>query len=86
MASKETLTIRLKYKKQALEAAYAAYNDLLSGKVQSYTIGSRNLTRLDLGELEETIATLEKAVDDLEAAVSGSGKRRKAVGVVPRDW
>lgn len=86
MATKETLTIRLKHKKDALDAAYAAYTALLSGQVKSYAIGSRNLTRFDLGELEETIAKLEKEVDGLEAAISGSGNRRKAAGVVIRDW
>ena len=86
MASKTTLTIRLQHRKDALDAAYSAYKALLSGQVKSYSIGSRNLTRFDLPQLEETIAKLEKEIDDLEAAISGSGKRRKAVGVVPRDW
>ena len=86
MASKETIRLRLETKKKALEAANAAYLALLTGQVQSYTIGSRNLTRLDLGELEETIAYLEKEVDGLEAAIENGGRRRKAVGVVPRDF
>lgn len=86
MASKETIRLRLKTKKKALDAANAAYIALLSGQVQSYAIGSRNLTRLNLAELEETIASLEKEVDSLEAALSNGGRRRKAVGIVPRDW
>ena len=86
MASKETIRLRLETKKKALEAANAAYLALLTGQVQSYTIGSRNLTRLDLGELEETIAYLEKEVDGLETAIENGGRRRKAVGVVPRDF
>lgn len=71
--------------KKALDAANAAYIALLSGQVQSYTIGSRNLTRLDLSDLEETIRRLEKEIDELEEMLR-SGKRRKAVGVIPRDW
>lgn len=86
MASKETLTMRLKHRKNALEAAYAAYEALLDGGVKSYAIGSRNLTRFDLPELEETIAKLEKEIDGLEAELQNGGKRRKAVGVVMRDW
>ena len=86
MASKETLQLRLEVKKKALAAANEAYLALLTGQVQSYTIGSRNLTRLNLGELEETIANLEKEVDGLEAALLNGGRRRKAVGVVPRDF
>lgn len=85
MASKETIRLRLETKKKALEAANAAYVALLSGQVQSYAIGSRNLTRLNLPDLEETIAKLEKEIDALEEVLRG-GKRRKAVGVVPRDW
>lgn len=85
MASKETIRLRLETKKKALEAANAAYIALLSGQVQSYAIGSRNLTRLNLPDLEETIAKLEKEIDALEEVLRG-GKRRKAVGVIPRDW
>ena len=85
MASKETIRLRLETKKKALEAANEAYIALLSGQVQSYAIGSRNLTRLNLPDLEETIAKLEKEIDTLEEQLRGGGKR-KAVGVVPRDW
>lgn len=85
MASKETLRLRMETKKKALEAANEAYIALLSGQVKSYTIGSRNLTRFDLPQLEETIAKLEKEIDSLEEEIRG-GKRRKAVGVVPCDW
>lgn len=85
MASKNTIQLRLESKKKALDAANAAYIALLSGQVQSYTIGSRNLTRLNLPDLEATIAKLEKEIDALEEMLRG-GKHRKAVGVVPRDF
>lgn len=85
MASLTTLKSRLEVKKKALDAANEAYLALLSGQVKSYTIGSRNLTKFDLPQLEDTISKLEKEVDTLEGMVSG-GKRRKAVGVVPRDF
>ena len=85
MASRETIQKRLDMRKTALEATEKAYIALLSGQVQSYAIGSRNLTRLNLSELKETISTLEKEIDELEAVLRGGG-RRKAVGVVPRDW
>lgn len=86
MASKETIRLRLETKKKALEAANEAYLELLSGQVQSYTIGSRSLSMFDLPELENTIAKLEKEIDSLETALQNGGKRRKAVGVIPRDW
>ena len=85
MASRETITKRLEMRRKALEATEAAYLALLTGQVQSYAIGSRNLTRLNLSELKETISTLEKEIDELEAVLRG-GSRRKAVGIVPRDW
>lgn len=85
MASRETIQKRLKTRRDALEATEAAYIALLTGQVQSYAIGSRNLTRLNLSELKETISTLEKEIDELEAVLRGGG-RRKAVGIIPRDW
>ena len=85
MANIETIRRRLEMKKEALEAAEQAYIALLSGQVQSYAIGSRNLTRLNLGDLEQTISKLEKEIDSLEAVLRG-GSRRKAVGIVPCDW
>ena len=85
MANRETVQLRLEARKKALDAANAAYIALLSGQVQSYTIGSRNLTRLDLSDLGETIRRLEKEIDEMEEMLRG-GKRRKAVGVIPRDW
>jgi len=85
MTSREELRARLDFRKKALEAARAAYVALLEGQAQSYSIGSRNLTKFDLPKLKEEITSLEKEVDGLTAMLNG-GKRRKAAGVVPRDW
>lgn len=85
MASRETILKRLETRRKALEATEAAYIALLTGQVQSYAIGSRNMTKLNLSELKETISTLEKEIDELEAVLRGGG-RRKAVGIIPRDW
>lgn len=85
MASTQELRSRLEFRQAALDAARKAYIALLDGQVKSYAIGSRNLTRLDLPQLETTISKLEKEVSDLESRVNGRPKRR-AVGVVPRDW
>lgn len=85
MTSRTELQKRLEFRQAALDAARTAYIALLSGQVKSYTIGSRNLTRLDLPQLEETISKLEKEIDELQSCLNG-GKRRKAIGVVPRDW
>lgn len=86
MASITVIKSRLAQKEAALEAANAAYIALLTGRVQSYTIGSRNLTRLDLGTLQDIIKALEDEIDELQAALDNGGHRRKAVGIIPRDW
>lgn len=85
MADKKELQERIDFRRSALKAAREAYTALLSGRVQSYTIGSRNLTRLDLEKLKKEIDALEKELDELTAALSGRSRRR-ALGVVPRDW
>lgn len=85
MATKTELNEKIEFRRTALKAAREAYTALLSGQVQSYAIGSRNLTRLDLGKLKEEINELEKELDELTAEQSGK-KRRRALGVTPRDW
>lgn len=85
MADKQELRERLDFRKTALAAARQAYTALLSGQVQSYAIGSRNLTRLDLEKLKKEINGLEKEIDELSALINGKTHRR-AVGVVPHDW
>lgn len=85
MATKVEIQKRLVFRREALAAAQDAYLALLKGQVQSYSIGSRNLTKFDLPELAETIKTLESEVDSLEAQLNG-GARRKMVAVLPRDF
>ena len=85
MTSRSALESRLEFRRTALDEARRAYIGLLSGQVQSYAIGGRNLTRLDLDKLSAAITNLEKEVDELEEALRG-GKRRKAVAAVIRDW
>lgn len=82
MPSVTELKSRIEFKRTALCQLREAYLALASGGVQSYTIGSRSLTRFDLEKLSSEIRTYEKELDGLEAELAG-GKRRKAVGVVP---
>ena len=84
MASKNEIKERLEFRRTSLKVAREAYVALLSGQVQSYAIGSRNLTRLDLEKLKAEINDLEKEIDELTVKLNG-GYRRRAVGVVPRD-
>ena len=83
---RKTATVeKLEFKRRVLSELRSAYIELIAGRVQSYTIGSRSLTRHNLKDLEELIAKTEKEVDELEAATQGKSRRR-AIGVVPRDW
>ena len=81
---KTELRARITFRRTALTELRKAYIELVTGQVQSYTIGSRNLTRFDITKLKDEIEEMEKELDSLEALYSG-GKRRKAVGVIPRD-
>lgn len=85
MASKSSIREGLEFRKLALAEARNAYLALLKGGVKSYAFGGKNLTRLDLPQLENTIANLEKEISSLEGQLSGGGRRR-AIGIVPRDW
>lgn len=85
MAAKTTIRKRIEFRKLALDELYKAYEALVKGGVKSYVIDDRELTRLDLAVLSEEISEKEKEIDMLEAQLKGSGKRR-AVGVVPREW
>lgn len=77
---------RLDFLYEVLEKQREAYLALLSGGVQSFTIGSRNLTMLDLPDLWGDMQKLEQEIDELESELSGCGNKRKLVGIVPRGW
>lgn len=84
---KDTAEIRarLEFWKEALSALRKAYLALLDGGVKSYTLKDREVTMLDMPSLMKEIREAEQKVDELEA-LAGGGSRRKAVGVIPRDW
>ena len=85
--SRETIRQKLNAKKERLAAYLDREMEMLKGGVQSYGIGSRNLTRYqtDLSNVRAAIKELEAEIAILEGQLSGSSVR-KAVGVVPRDW
>lgn len=74
---------RLEKYKQRLEMYYQAEEAILNG-AQSYSLGSRNLTRANLAEVKEMIEYLEKRVEVEEAKAKGKGKMR-VMGGIPRD-
>ena len=84
---KETIKTKIETKQARLSAYLDREAEMLTGGVQSYGIGSRNLTRYqtDLSNIRDAIKELEKEIEELQGQLSGRA-RRKAVGVVPRDW
>ena len=71
--------------KSRLELYINQEKKMLTDGVQSYGIGSRNLTRYntDLAQIREAIKELKKEVEELEGLITGN-KSRKCVGVIPR--
>ena len=84
-SKRERIKKKIAFDEAALEQLQAAYLALISGQVQSYSIGSRSLTRFSLPDLKDEMEALEQEIDELEGMLCG-GKRRKAMGVIPRDW
>ena len=62
-----------------LDAYYNAETAILEG-AQSYSVGSRNLTRANLKDIEEMIEYLEKAISTEKAK-----GRNKVFSIIPRD-
>lgn len=85
MANVTELRARLEFRQSALTKLRDAYLALVDGGVKSYSIDDRQLTRLDLPDLERQIEETEKKVDELNAQLAGQ-KPRKAFGIIPRDW
>jgi coenzyme F420-reducing hydrogenase delta subunit len=69
---------RLTKAKERLNMYYEAEIAVLTG--QEYRIGTRSMKRADLAEIRSAITELEKQVKEL-----GSGGKRKAYRITPRD-
>ena len=84
---KEIIQQKIKAKKERLSAYLDREMEMLKGGVQSYGVGSRNLTRYqtDLSNVRAAIKELEEEIALLEGKLSGKSVRR-AVGVIPRDF
>lgn len=74
--------ITLKQAKAHLDLWLEAEMAVATG--QSYTIGTRSLTRANLFQIREEIKMWEQKVEGLEAIELRKGKRR-VMRVVPRD-
>lgn len=80
----EKIKEEIERKKKRLEMYYQAEEAILSG-AQSYTIGSRSMTRANIADIRNMIDKLEKELSELKAKASGK-RPRKAFSVVPRDF
>ena len=76
--STDNTTDRLSKLNSLLEAVEDAIYAVLAG--QSYALGSRSVTRADLGELRDMKREIQAEIDQIEA--NGS-TRRKFMRVVP---
>lgn len=85
--NKDAIMQKIKEKKARLNAYLDREAEMLTGGVQSYGIGSRNLTRYqtDLANVRDAIKELETEIEQLEGQLVGRSRRR-ALGVIPRDW
>lgn len=83
--TKAEIQVDLDFHKSAKQKLQEAYLAIADGGVQSYSIGSRSLTKHDLEKIRTEIAGHDKAIGELTAILKGQ-RRRKAVGIVPRDW
>lgn len=69
---------KIALKKERLEKYYEAEEKILNS--QSYTLGSKTLTRADLSDVQKMIEKLENEIAQLEAF--GSTARRAARAVL----
>lgn len=87
MAIPRTLREKLMQRREMLyaqlEAAEGARVQLLSGAVQSYTLGNRSISRTRAGfaELDSYLKALRDEIDEIEAVLSGRPQRASSVSV-----
>lgn len=84
---KERLKQELTEKRERRQLYVERERVMLTGGVQSYGIGSRNLARYntDLAQIRAAIKELTDEIDELEALLEGQSIRKR-VGLVFRDW
>jgi len=85
MRRRDRLQRQLEEVKRRLELYYQAEAAILEG-AQSYSIGSRQITRATLPAVQAEIRQLEKRKEELEAALEEGGLgRRKSYRIIYRD-
>lgn len=84
---KARITAALEEKRERRKLYLDRERVMLTGGVQSYGIGSRNLARYntDLAQIRAAIDQLTEEIDELEAILADEPVRKR-VGLVFRDW
>lgn len=84
---RQRIAEELEEKKERRKLYIEQEKKILTGGVQSYGIGSRNLTRYntELAQIRAAIKELTSEIEELEALLDGE-PRRKRVGLVFREW
>lgn len=84
---KEKIREQIAIKRNRLQLYYKREEEMLDRGVQSYGMGTRNLTRYntDLSTIRAAIKELEEEIRSLEGQLTGKSSR-KAMGVLIRDW
>lgn len=80
---RERLEKRIERIRESLDKYYEAEITIIEGG-QQYSLGSRSLTRANLGEVRQAIIDLENLLERLTSELNGTG-RNLQVGVVPLD-
>lgn len=78
------MAARLDTLKRRIQMYYDAEVALLEG-AQSYKIGSRELSRVNMSYIRDQIVVLEKEIAIEESKAAGKGRNR-VFGVIPRDF
>jgi len=76
----ERLKKRIENTEKALDAYYEAEIAIVGG-AQSYSVGSRSLTRANLAEIRKNITALENLLANLESQLNGRGRNRMIKGI-----
>ncbi len=92
---REKLTLERARLYDPVEQAELAYSDVISGKVTSYSLGNRSLSRTqaDLKSLMDFVAQMRGRINEIEAILQGRGMRSCSTSVFvnpncvfPRFW
>ncbi len=85
MSKKEQYQADLTVKRERLNLYYEQEKKMLTGGVQSYGVGSRNLARYntELAQVRAAIKQLEEEIKELDSLINGE-RSRKCVQVIPR--